>query len=317
MANEGPDGRSIEATPPLQGRVALVTGASKNIGRGIALEVAASGATTYLTARTLAHREGELGSLERVAAEIEATGGCAVPLACDHGDDAQVEAVFDRIAREQGRLDLVVNVASPDFSAMVGVPFWERPLDDITRCLEIGPRSNYVTTALAVRRFMVAQRSGVVVNVSSHGAESYLLSVAYGVGKAAIDRITRDTALELEPHGVAVVSLWPGLVLTEGLLASTTLTEDGRRLLHGLDVGFGESPKFNGKAVVALAADPRILVRTGGSYRSSRLAREYGFTEDDGSLPPELPTGLSSMMDTADIPDYWRGVERFGKGSGG
>lgn len=296
--------------PALAERVALVTGASKNIGKGIALEVAASGATTYLTARTLTDAPGQLGSLERTASEIEAFGGRAIPIACDHADDAQVDAVFDRIARDEGRLDLVVNVASPDFSAMVGVPFWERPLEDMTRCLEIGPRSNYVTTTLAARRFMIPQRAGVVLNVSSHGAESYLLSVAYGAGKAAIDRITRDTAFELKPHGIAVVSLWPGLVLTEGLLANTTVDEDGRCLLHGLDIGFGESPKFNGKAVVALASDADILGRTGGSYRSSRLAREYGFTEDDGSLPPELPDGLSSLMDSGDIPDYWRGVER-------
>jgi NAD(P)-dependent dehydrogenase (short-subunit alcohol dehydrogenase family) len=291
--------------------VALVTGASKNIGKGMALEVAASGATTYLTARTLADTAGAPGSLERTASEIEAAGGRAVPLACDHGDDEQVEAVFDRIADDQGRLDVVVNVASPDFSEMVGIPFWERPLDDMSRCLDIGPRSNYATTVLAARRFMIAQRSGVVINVSSHGAEAYLLSVSYGAGKAAIDRITRDTALELKPHGVAVVSLWPGLVLTEGLLANTTVTEDGRRQLHGLDIGFGESPKFNGKAVVALAADPDILGRSGGSYRSSRLAREYGFAEDDGTLPPELPDGLASLMDSSDIPDYWRGVERY------
>jgi dehydrogenase/reductase SDR family protein 1 len=295
----------------LEGRVALVTGASKNIGKGMALEVAAGGATTYLTARTLDDAPDALGSLRRTAGEIDAAGGRAIPIACDHGDDAQVEAVFDRIADEQGRLDLVVNVASPDFSEMVGVPFWERPIDDMTRCLTIGPRSNYATTLLAARRFMIPQHSGVVINVSSHGAEVYLLSVAYGAGKAAIDRITRDTALELKPHGVAVVSLWPGLVLTEGLLANTTVAEDGTRQLHGLDIGFGESPKFNGKAVVALAADPDILERSGGSFRSSRLAREYGFAEDDGSLPPELPTGLTSIMDSGDIPDYWRGVERY------
>jgi NAD(P)-dependent dehydrogenase (short-subunit alcohol dehydrogenase family) len=158
---------------------------------------------------------------------------------------------------------------------------------------------------------MIPQGAGLVVNISSHGAESYLLSVAYGAGKATIDRITRDTALELKAHGVAVVSLWPGLVLTEGLLANTSVADDGRRLLHGLDVGFGESPKFNGRAVVALAADADILARTGGSYRSSRLAREYGFSEDDGSLPPELPDGLASLVDPSDVPDYWRGVERY------
>jgi NAD(P)-dependent dehydrogenase (short-subunit alcohol dehydrogenase family) len=158
---------------------------------------------------------------------------------------------------------------------------------------------------------MVRQGSGLVVNISSHGAIGYLLSVPYGVGKAAIDKVTQDTAKELEPYGVAVVSLWPGLVLTEGLMANTEVGPDGRRTLHGLDISFGESPTFNGRAVVALASDPGIMHRTGGSFFTGVLAREYGFTEDDGSLPPLTETGLTSIMDADDIPDYWRGVNRF------
>ncbi|MFI5040803.1 MAG: SDR family NAD(P)-dependent oxidoreductase [Acidimicrobiales bacterium] len=296
-------------TNALDGRVALVTGASKNIGKGMALEVAAAGALTYVTARTLDDTPGHLGSLHRTVAEIEAAGGRAVPLACDHTDDAQVEAVFDRIHADQGRLDLVVNVASPDFSEMVGVAFWDIPFHQISACLDVGPRSDYVTTALAAR-IMVPQGSGVVINISSHGAEQYLLSVPYGVGKGAIDKLTRDTASELRAHGVAVVSLWPGLVLTEGLLSHAEVAPDGTRTLHGLDIGFGETPKFNGKAVVALASDPAILQKTGGSFWSSRLAREYGFAEDDGHLPPEID-GIQTLMSADDIPDYWRGVERF------
>jgi NAD(P)-dependent dehydrogenase (short-subunit alcohol dehydrogenase family) len=292
----------------LEGRVALVTGASKNIGKGIALEVAAQGATTYLTARSLEDVPGQLASLARTVAEIEAAGGTAVAVACDHRDDAQVEAVFDRIKAEQGKLDLVVNVASPDFGEMVGRSFWDLPFRHIDDCLDIGPRSDYVTTALAARQ-MVPQGSGVVINISSHGAVGYLLSVPYGVGKAAIDKVTQDTAFELRAHGVTVVSLWPGLVLTEGLLANTVETEDGRRELHGLDVGFGETPKFNGKAVCALAADPNIHAKTGGSYWSASLAREYGFTEDDGHLPPETPNDVLAGMGD-DMPDYWKGVER-------
>ncbi|MCU1486862.1 MAG: oxidoreductase, family [Actinomycetia bacterium] len=292
----------------LYGRVALVTGASKNIGKGIALEVAASGAITYVTARTIEDVPGQMASLARTVAEIEAAGGTAIAVACDHRDDAQVEAVFDRIRADHGRLDLVVNVASPDFSDMVGRPFWELPFHHIDDCLDVGPRSDYVATALAART-MIPQGSGLVINISSHGAEGYLLSVPYGVGKAAIDKVTKDTAFELRPHGVAVVSLWPGLVLTEGLLANTVLTDDGRRELHGLDVSFGETPTFNGKAVVALAADPDILAKTGGSYWSASLAREYGFTEDDGHLPPEAPDGILAGMGD-DMPDYWKGVER-------
>jgi NAD(P)-dependent dehydrogenase (short-subunit alcohol dehydrogenase family) len=293
----------------LDGRVALVTGASKNIGKGMALEVAAAGAVTYVTARTLEDTPGAIGTLRQTVAEIEAAGGTAVPVACDHTDDAQVEAVFERIAAEQGRLDLVVNVASPDFGEMVGVPFWEIPFRHISACLDVGPRSDYVTTALAAR-MMVPQGSGLVINISSHGAEQHLLSVPYGVGKGAIDKLTRDAATELRAHGVAVVSLWPGLVLTEGLLANAEVGPDGTRTLHGLDIGFGETPKFNGRAVVALASDPDVLAKSGGSYWSSRLAREYGFTEDDGHLPPEID-GIQTLMSADDVPDYWRGVERF------
>ncbi len=293
----------------LSGRVALITGASKNIGKGIALEVGAQGAITYLTARTLDDTPGALGSLRGTAAEIEAAGGEAIPLQCDHTNDADVERVFEVIAARHGHLDLVVNVASPDFSSMVGKPFWELPFDDITRCLEIGPRSNYVTTALAAR-LMIPKKRGLVINISSHGSGAYLLSVPYGAGKGAIDKITRDTASELRGLGVAVVSLWPGLVLTEGLLSHAEVAPDGTRTLHGLDISFGETPKFNGKAVVALASDPEIMKKSGGSFWSSRLAREYGFTEDDGHLPPEIE-GLQTLMAADDIPDYWRGVERF------
>jgi len=293
----------------LHGKVALVTGASKNIGKGMALQVGAAGAITYVTARTLDDAPGAIGSLRRTVAEIEAAGGTAIPLACDHTNDAEVEAVFDRIRADQGRLDLLVNVASPDFSEMVGVPFWEIDFRHISACLNIGPRSNFVTTSLAAR-MMVPQASGVVINISSHGAKQHLLSVPYGVGKGGIDKLTHDTATELRAHGVAVVSLWPGLVLTEGLLANAVVAEDGTRTLHGLDISFGETPKFNGLAVVALASDPKIMDKSGGSYWSSGLAREYGFTEDDGHLPPEIE-GIQTLMSADDVPDYWRGVERY------
>jgi dehydrogenase/reductase SDR family protein 1 len=293
----------------LASRVALVTGASKNIGMGIALEVAAAGATTYLTARTLGDSAASQGSLLQVAAEIERAGGEAIPLACDHGDDASVQRVFDNIAERHGRLDLLVNVASPDFSSMVGRPFWELPFDDMSRCLAIGPRSNFVTTSLAAR-VMVPRGQGLVVNVSSHGAIKYLLSVPYGAGKAAIDKVSFDTALELEPHNVAVVSLWPGLVLTDGLMAMTSIGPDGHRLLNGMDVSFGESPRFTGRAVVALATDPNVMSCTATACKTTELAARYGFTEEDGSEPAEFEN-LWDFLGPDAVPDYWKLVERY------
>lgn len=293
----------------LAGQVALVTGSSKNIGKGIALEVAAAGAITYLTARTLGASDDEAGSLRQVAAQIEAAGGQAIPVACDHGDDASVQRVFDQVAAHHGRLDLLVNVASPDFSSMVGRAFWELPFDDMSRCLDIGPRSNFVASSLAAR-MMVPDGRGLIVNVSSHGSHRYLLSVPYGAGKAAIDKVSFDTALELEAHNVTVISLWPGLVLTDGLMSATTTEPDGRRLLHGMDVGFGETPGFTGKAVVALAADPDVIRLTGSAFKTTELAARYGFREDDGSQPAEFDN-LWDYLGSDAVPGYWKLVERY------
>ena len=149
-------------------------------------------------------------------------------MACDHTDDDQVRAVFRRIEPEQGRLDLVVNVASPEFSAMVGVPFWEIPFHEITRCLEVGPRSDYVTTALAAPMMIAPGVRADHQHLVARRHQLPALGALRRRARRAIDKVTQDTAMELRPHGVAVVSLWPGLVLTEGLLANTEVDADGR-----------------------------------------------------------------------------------------
>jgi len=290
---------------PLDGAVALVTGASQGIGRGIALELGERGALAYLTARSEA-------GLESTARQIKELGGEAVAMPCDHADDDQARAVFDEIGRRSSRLDLLVNVASPDFSPTVGQPFWALPFEHITDCLTVGPRSNYVTTALAAP-MMIKQGAGLVVNIGSHGSEDYLLSVPYGAGKAAIEKVTHDTALELREHGVAVIGLWPGLVLTERIMSMATPGPTGNVELGGLDLEVGESPRFSGRAIVALFADPERMQRTGRSYFASRLAREYGFTDVDGNLPPELRL-LVDYLGDGNVPPYWQFVERYGRG---
>ena len=230
---------------------------------------------------------------------------------CDHTVDGDVERLFEEITSRHGRLDLVVNVASPDFSTMVGKPFWELPFNDMTRCLDVGPRSNFVTTALAAR-LMIPQRSGLVINISSHGAESYLLSVPYGVGKGAIDKLTRDTAAELRAHNVAVVSLWPGLVLTEGLLANATVDEDGKphtaRARHQLwrvaavqrqgDRRPGLGPEHHGPDRRLVLDEPSWPASTGSPRTTARC--------------PPFTRGPRDADESADeIPEFWRGVERF------
>ena len=165
----------------LAGKVALVTGSSKGIGKGIALELGEQGATVYLTARTLEPTDDNAGLLA-AAAEIDALGGTGVALQCDHGDDAQVEAVFAQIHERHGALDILVNNASPNFAAMVGQHFWDIPFWEMDNCLDIGPRSTFVATSLAVRA-MIPRRSGLIVNVSSHGSQDYILSRAVRRGE--------------------------------------------------------------------------------------------------------------------------------------
>jgi NAD(P)-dependent dehydrogenase (short-subunit alcohol dehydrogenase family) len=292
----------------LTGTVAMVTGSSKGIGKGIALELGECGATVYLTGRTFEPAEGNAG-LAAAAREIDDLGGTGIPLQCDHRDDAQVEAVFARIARDHGALDILVNNASPDFSPMVGKNFWDLPFDLLDDCLDVGPRSTFVATTFAVRQ-MLPRGAGLVVNVSSHGSVDYILSVPYGIGKAGIDKVTADTALELRDRGIAVVSLWPGLVLTERIMSRAVAGADGRLEVEGLDLELGESPRFSGRAIAALATDPDVMQRSGRAFRASSLAREYGFTDVDGHVPPEV-RDLATYLGEDEVPEYWKSVNRF------
>lgn len=266
------------ATRPLEGQIAIVTGASRGVGKGIALGLGEAGATVYVTGRSVA--PGALpGTIGETAEQVTALGGRGIAAACDHADDAAVSALFERVVSEQGRLDLLVNNAFAVPDGKLVAPFWELPIEQWDVMHRVGLRSHYVA-AWHAAPIMKARGRGFIVNVSSFGAKIQAVNVAYGVGKAGVDRMTRDMARELVEHGVTVISLWPGIVKTERLLA------EPERL--GFDPKAGESPTFSGRAVAAVAADPKRLDKTGKPHVVAELAREYGFTDVDGTLPPSL-----------------------------
>ena len=256
----------------------MVTGGSRGIGKGVALALGEIGATVYITGRT---RRGEApigGTIDDTADEVSRRGGRGIAVACDHADDDQVAAVFERVDAEAGPLDLLVNnVFAIPPGPLYNVAFWDQPLATWDTLIDIGLRAHYVASVFAAKR-MVAARRGLIANISSFGAASYQVNVAYGVGKAALDRLTRDSAKDLAPFGVAVVSLWPGIVRTERVLAGE----------FPYDTTISESPELTGRAVVALAGDPDRMARSGKAHVVAELAAAYGFTDTDGTTPPSL-----------------------------
>ncbi|MFC4374493.1 SDR family NAD(P)-dependent oxidoreductase [Nocardia halotolerans] len=283
----------MSGTPKiLDGRVAVVTGASRGIGKGIAQELGAAGATVYITGRTTT--AGKLpGTVHDTAAEITELGGHGVAVLCDHRDDAAVEQLFARVRAEQGRLDVLVNNVynSPAAARWLGRKFWDVPARAWDETFDIGVRSHYVAAVLAAP--LLIESAGLIVNISSPGAQRYTHNAVYGVAKTALDRLTADLAHDLDGTGATAVSLWPGIVNTE-LLQLVPADEQGRRLvtLPGegtFDLDAAETPRFPGRAVVALAADADRSARTGRAWRVADLAEAYGFTDLDGRVPRSDP----------------------------
>lgn len=287
----------------LQDRIAIVTGASRGGGRGVAVELGAAGATVYVTGRSsrfapatsyddfLAQSDlREMpGTIEDTADEVTAAGGRGVAVRCDHTDVAQVRELIARVQREHGRIDLLVNNAwggHESFThASLSQPFWEQSLDHWESMFDRGVR-NHVVASHAAAPVFVAQRRGLIVTTTYWDRGRYVKgNLFYDLAKAAMNRLAFAVAEELRPHGVTSLAVSPGWMRTELILAAFKTDED-----HWQDVpplARTESPRYLGRAVVALAADPDVHTRSGTVCSVGDLAREYGFTDVDGRrIPP-------------------------------
>ena len=253
------------------GNVALVTGASRGVGRGIALGLLAAGFRVYGTGRSIDHAD--------LPPEI-------VRLRCDHLNDDETARAFETIRSESGHLDLLVNCAWGGYEKMVEggaftwpAPFWDQPPHRWTGMMDAGVRAAFVCSAHAAR-MMTPRGRGLIVNISFWAAQRHLGNTIYGIAKAATDKMTSDMAVELNAFDIPVISLYPGLVRTESVLAAA---ESG-----AFDLSTSESPEFIGRVINALFRDPNLMARTGQVLVAAAVAKEFGVLDIDGSSPPAL-----------------------------
>jgi dehydrogenase/reductase SDR family protein 1 len=252
-------------------QTAFVTGASRGVGRGVAISLAESGYKVFATGRSI---------------KVATLPGAVVKIRCDHLRDEETAAAFSLVANQGGQLDLLVNCAWGGYEKMVEngnftwtLPFWEQPVHRWTSMMDAGVRAAFVASSHAAR-FMLARRRGLIVNISFWAAQKRIGNLIYGVSKAATDKMTAEMAHELRPHGVAVVSLYPGLVRTEAVIQAA---EAG-----WLDLSNSESPEFIGRVVAALAGDPDLMERTGKVLIAAAVAAELGVRDVDGREPKPL-----------------------------
>ena len=254
-------------------KIGVVTGASRGLGRGIARALGSKGMTVYLTGRQLE------GALTEAAHEVNAQGGHAIPVACDHANDDEVKTLFRRVKAESGCLDVLVNNAAAvyvDELTSEG-PFWEKPLR-LADMIDVGLRSHYMSSYHAAP-LMTEARQGLIANISFYGAVSYFHGPAYGAAKAGTDKMTRDMAIDLRPYSVAAVSIWPGFILTDDLRLGTPPARYADLL------PMMERPEFTGLVIDALMKDPDLMSLSGDALIGAELGLRYGIRDLDGKQP--------------------------------
>ena len=266
-------------------RVAVVTGASRGVGKGIAIALGATGATVYVTGRSQqGGKEHPLGGTVQATADaVSEAGGLGIGVSCDHSDDEQVHQLFERVGEEQGRLDILVNNATavPRELAKPG-PFWSKSLD-LLRILDVGQRSHYVASYFAAP-LLIDTGGGLVVFTSSYGGRCYMHGPAYGAGKAGVDKMAMDMAVDFRDRDVAAMSLWLGFVRTE---RNEPLFQhpDAMKGPYGKFLANAESPELIGRVIEALHRDEKRMERSGHVLIVAELAEEYGIAEADGRQP--------------------------------
>jgi NAD(P)-dependent dehydrogenase (short-subunit alcohol dehydrogenase family) len=279
----------------LEGKVALVAGATRGAGRGTAVALGEAGATVFCTGRSTKQRRSEYDrpeTIEETAELVTAAGGTGVALAVDHLEPAEVEALARRIDSESGRLDVLVNdIWGGELLFDWDKPLWEHDLGKGLRLLRLAIDTHLITSHFLLP-LLIREPGGLVVEMTDgtreYNAEHYRVSAFYDLAKSAVLRLAFAQSVELAPHGATAVALTPGWLRSEMMLEIYGVTEANWRDGAAVNPHFAaisESPRFVGRAVAALAADPELPRRNGGSYSSGGLAREYGFTDLDGSQP--------------------------------
>lgn len=269
----------------LNDRVAVVTGASRGAGRGIAVSLGERGATVYVTGRSVRGKpttDNMPGTVEDTAEEVTRRGGRGIAVSCDHTNDDEIQSLFSQVDREHGKLDLLVNSAWGGYEVTGRIsqaPFWEQPLYYWDRMYASGVRPT-LFTARRGAPLMLKSGKGLIVNITAWVGDVYLGNIFYDTAKSAINRMSFGMAQELKSHHIAVVALTPGFMRTERVLSAFNAAG-----VQGVEK-FTESPEYVGRGVASLAADPNVFAKTGRLLSSAELAKEYGFTDIDGRFVP-------------------------------
>ena len=262
--------------------VAVVTGASRGAGRGIAVALGTHGCTVYVTGRSAQAGDSPLsGTIHETAAAVTAAGGKGIAVRVDHADDAQVKALFDQVQRDQGRLDILINNACLIHDdVMSPLNFWEKPLE-VVDMLDVGLRSSYVASYYAAP-LLIARQRGLVIFTSASGAVHYVFGPAYGAHKAGMDKFAADMAVDFKPFGVASLSVWMGPLLTERL--KLLIASEPKK--YGTLADTAETPEFTGHIVWALYNDPELMRMSGQTVIGAEMAVKYGIKDTNGRQPP-------------------------------